>query len=517
MKADTYERPLFGLSQRLPPQNPQAEQALLGALLANNRAFDQVVDILEPHHFADQVHALVFEAIRTRLVDGHTADPLTLKQECDANPVLAAAGGSAYLATLLGAMISVRHVTEYARVIVDAWTRRQLIAVGEGIVNLAFDGDSSVDAKRQIEAAEAALTTLRTDDAAGVKLVAGGAAIAQAIRRADAISRGEPSGRLLTGMPTIDKAWMALPGTLTLLAGPPGSGKTGVAVQIGKSVAKLAHRRAVEGGMTPQAAYRVPGVSIYSLEMSAEQLGFRMAAEEAEIDVTDLMEGRLDFVAAERLLRVERETAHLPIRIHDASSFPIRLLLQRIRLDFQRQPELLVIVDHLLAATEEDSKNRAGSRDGGVNAGSVNSLAQACRRLAEHLRIPLLVLAHTSRPQRGVDVRRPTMADVSYGGERAATGVVFLHRPIMFMDSQPPAQRKNETDMAFRGPDGRLTKWHHKINAARNRAEIVVAKQTHGRTDVYPMRWNGSTTSLREWDENTGDTAAPVDEPPDWV
>ena len=115
---------LFGLSQRLPPANLEAEQALLGALLANNKAYERVGEFLAAEHFADSVHGRIFAAIQRRVEAGQLADAVTLRAEFEHNGLLDEVGGPAYLTQLLSAMVGVINAGEYGRVIHDCWLRR---------------------------------------------------------------------------------------------------------------------------------------------------------------------------------------------------------------------------------------------------------------------------------------------------------------------------------------------------------------------------------------------------------
>ena len=143
---------LFGLSQRLPPSNTQAEQALLGALLANNKAYDRVSEFLAPEHFADPLHGRIFQAVTRRIEAGQLADAVTLRAEFEHSGLLDEVGGVAYLGQLLTAMVGIINAGEYGRAIHDAWLRRQLIDIGETVVNNAFGAEPELDGTRQIEA-----------------------------------------------------------------------------------------------------------------------------------------------------------------------------------------------------------------------------------------------------------------------------------------------------------------------------------------------------------------------------
>src|SRR5690348_4931055 len=179
------DSPLLGLSQRLPPSNVQAEQALLGALLANNRAYERVSEFLSPEHFADPIHGRIYQAVVRRIEGGQLADAVTLKAEFEHSGVLQEVGGTAYLAQLLSAMVGIINAGEYGRAIHDAWLRRQLIDIGETVVNNAFGADPELDGAQQIEAAEQSLFELATDGAASGGFISFERALTEAIRGAE--------------------------------------------------------------------------------------------------------------------------------------------------------------------------------------------------------------------------------------------------------------------------------------------------------------------------------------------
>ena len=198
---NTIDSPLLGISQRLPPSNVQAEQALLGALLANNKAYERVSEFLAPEHFADALHGRIYQAIARRVEAGQLADAVTLKAEFEHSGILEEVGGTAYLAQLLSAMVGIINASEYARTIHDAWLRRQLIAIGETVVNNAFGADAELDGGQQIEFAEHSLFQLATDGSVSGGFVTFERALTEAIQGAErAFKRvGHVSG-LTTGL-----------------------------------------------------------------------------------------------------------------------------------------------------------------------------------------------------------------------------------------------------------------------------------------------------------------------------
>ena len=131
-------------SFRLPPVNYEAEQALLGAILANNRAYEKVADFLSPEHFADGAHGRVYEACGKLIERGQVANAVTLKNLFERDEALAEVGGAQYLAKLQSSYVTIINAADYGRTIHDLFLRRELIALGEDVVNDAFEQDLDV-------------------------------------------------------------------------------------------------------------------------------------------------------------------------------------------------------------------------------------------------------------------------------------------------------------------------------------------------------------------------------------
>src|SRR3984957_19543693 len=145
---------------RRPPHNLEAEQALLGAILVNNVAYEKVGEILQPDHFYDPVHGRIYEAISTLVNRGQIADPKTLRGLFENDPALVSLGGAQYLADLAASVITIINAEDYARLIHDLYLRRMLIILGEDVVNDAFRHDLDKAATTQIETTEQRLFEL---------------------------------------------------------------------------------------------------------------------------------------------------------------------------------------------------------------------------------------------------------------------------------------------------------------------------------------------------------------------
>ena len=147
---------------RTPPYNTEAEQALLGAMLISNAAYLRVSEFLRPEHFGNAVHGRIFAAIGKLLERGQIANPVTLKHLFDQDGALSEIGGAQYLARLAGAAATIINAEDYARAVYDLYLRRELITLGEDIVNDAFRHDLDDSPPEQIERAEKKLFDLAT-------------------------------------------------------------------------------------------------------------------------------------------------------------------------------------------------------------------------------------------------------------------------------------------------------------------------------------------------------------------
>lgn len=486
---ERVDHPLSGISQRLLPANRQAEEAMLGAILANNRAFERVCDIVEPEHFADPVNAMIYARIRDRLLEGRLVDAVTLKNDLANDHMLEEVGGLDYLTALLSSMVGIINAGEYAQAIRDCWMRRQLVDVGESIVNRAF-GENDVE--EQIGDAERGLWSLGNRRVGATSWTIG-AAVQRAVAAADSMHRGDPSPALKTGIATVDRAIGGIwPDDLTILAGIPGAGKTSLAIQIGYSVAQRAFHAALAAGATEEQAQRAPGVAMFSLEMSSDQLGAKIAAYAAGVPLDDVLNGNLDFDVAARLSQAERDAKFLPFRGYDCRSISKALLGARIRQHLRRQPELLIIVDHLLVVEGDTTRQN----EAGLNAALVGQTSRSLKRVAWEEHVPMLVLSHATRASAGRVNPRPLMGDLKWAGEGDCDTLLFVHRPIMFDDGSAPVRKKREGDDEYA-----MRKWRAERDREKREelAEIVVAKRRMGRVGVHRMRFHGPTTSFHAW------------------
>ena len=263
---------------RTPPHNTEAEQALLGAILVNNAAYGRVSDFLLPDHFAEGVHGRIYAAISKLIERGQIANPVTLKNLFDQDGALAEIGGAGYLARLAASVVTVVNAEDYARTIHDLYLRRQLIDIGEDVVNGAYKQDLELDATQQIQLAEKHLFDLAESGRAEGGFQAFGKSLTIAINMAEAAFKrsGRTTG-VSTGFTDLDKLLGGLhPSDLVILAGRPSMGKTALATNISFNAAKMyVPAKTADGRIVAEDG---AVVGFFSLEMSAEQLAMRVLA-----------------------------------------------------------------------------------------------------------------------------------------------------------------------------------------------------------------------------------------------
>lgn len=471
---------LLGISQRTPPVNFEAEQALLGAILANNKAYRAVQDFLAPEHFADPVHAAIYAAAAKRIDGGGVADAVTLAAHFANSGQLDDAGGNQYLAQLLSAMVGIINAGEYARVIVDAWTRRELIAAGEALVNAAFDRTS--DLPMAVHEAARALDGTAGVPGQGVASVSMDVALDAALAAAEAAAAGGGPSGLLTGFASLDRVWNGLDdGTLNVLAARPRVGKTALGMQIAINVA-----RDVRSEQAPGAVY------VQSLEMNAIQIAQRALAAASRVPGEKIRRGEIEF-SRSQLRQARRDLAGLPLHIDETSSLNIKQIAQRAREMKRRHGRLaLVVVDHLHIVAFDRDYVRGGF--GATQA--TGEISRGLKELAKNLSCPVLALAQLSR---GVDTRddkRPILADLRQSGdiEQDADSVVFLYRPELYVGAEPE-QLPGENMEKWRK---RVMDWEEQRDRVRGKAEAIFAKVRGGSEQTVRLRWDGETTTFEE-------------------
>jgi replicative DNA helicase len=479
-------------SARTPPHNDEAEMALVGALLQNNRAFERVSEFLKPEYFANRIHGRLFEAIGKLIEKGQIADQITLRQYFEADGDLAEVGGWPYIMQISHSVVSIINAEDYGRTIHDLYLRRQLIDLGEELVNDAFASNLESDAKAQIEAAEQHLFSLaETGD------IEGGfrpfkEALAATLRSAEAAHRraGGLAG-LTTGFDDLDKMLGGLhPSDLLILAARPSMGKTALATNIAFNAAR-AEMVPFDGEPDAgKAAHKRNTIAFFSLEMSAEQLATRILAEVTGIASERIRRGELSSDEFERLVIGTQEIEKLALFIDDTPALSVSALRTRAR-RLKRQHGLsMIVVDYLqLMRGSSDAENRVQE---------ISEITRGLKAIAKELNVPVVALSQLSRAVENREDKRPQLADLRESGtiEQDADVVMFIFREQYYLERAEPMQRADETTEKWQE---RHDRWKIRCDEVYNLAEVLIAKQRHGPVGKISLQFEGQTTKFSNY------------------
>lgn len=371
---------------RQPPANVDAEQALLGAILVNNLALSHISDALRADHFLEPVHQRIYAAIQHFHDKGQIANPVTLKHYFDQDEMLTEVGGGEYLARLAGAAVSVINVSDYSRIIHDLAMKRELITVGEQVVNSAYAHDIQHSAMRQIEHAEQSLFNLAThgEQSSGFKSFS--RTLTTTISQAEKAhkNRGTVVG-VSTGLREMNQMLGGMQRSdLLILAGRPSMGKTALATTIAYNAAialQRQHEEAVKKGDAGPADKPL-AVGFFSLEMSAEQLATRILSSRTGLNSSKILRGELSNDEFSTLLQGSQELDSLPFFIDDTPALSISALRTRAR-RMKRVNNLgLIVVDYLQLLRGSSTASQANRVQ------EVSEITQGLKAIAKELDVP---------------------------------------------------------------------------------------------------------------------------------
>ena len=465
------------------PQNVEAEAALLGALMIDNRLVEDVQIKLKPEHFFLPLNGRIYEAI-LRLVDRNmVASPVTLKPLFEADEEMRALGGPGYLAELTGSGAALIGARDFADQIYDLALLRELVRVGRDMVETALDTSADIDPRARIEAAEVALYRVAEDGQVGGGVKTFGQATAMAVEMAE---RALKSGGHLSGVTTGLEGLNAKIGglhrsDLVILAGRPAMGKTALATNMAFSAALRLIRDqqdGIEDGKSSGA-----GVAFFSLEMSADQLATRILAEQSGISSENLRMGKISRDEFRNLARAAADLQQLPLYIDDTPALSIAAMRTRARRLKRQRGIGMIVVDYLQllqGSTRQSSENRVNE---------ISEITRGLKTLAKELNVPVLALSQLSRQVEQREDKRPQLSDLRESGtiEQDADIVLFVFREEYYHAAKKPEDGSLKFD-----------DWLAKAHRIDGRAEVIVAKQRHGSTGIVPMMFHKQTTKFSD-------------------
>ncbi|WP_429093764.1 replicative DNA helicase [Aminobacter sp. BE322] len=474
-KFEVAETPLY----REAPNNIEAEQALLGAILVNNDAFYRVSDFLKATHFYEPLHRKIYEVSSELIRMGKMANPVTIKTFLPAEEKVGDMTVAHYLARLAAEAVTVINAADYGRAIYDLATRRALITVGEDMVNVAYDAPVDMSPAEQIEDAERRLFELAETGRYDGGFESFSDAVKTAIDMASAayMRDGHLSGTA-TGLHDLDNRMGGLQSSdLIVLAGRPGMGKTSLVTNIAFNVAHAYVPAQQADGSFKAANGGVVG--FFSLEMSSEQLATRIISEQAEVPSSKIRRGDLTEADFEKLVGCTQTLQKIPLFIDSTGGISIAQLAARSRrLKRQRGLDVIIIdyIQLMQGSSAKASQNRVQE---------ITEITTGLKALAKELNVPIIALSQLSRQVESRDDKRPQLSDLRESGsiEQDADVVLFVYREEYYLKNKEPKPGTDE-----------YLQWEANMNDVRGKAEVIVAKQRHGPTGTVSLGFQGEFT-----------------------
>jgi len=478
------ETPLY----REAPNNIEAEQALLGAILVNNDAFYRVSDFLKASHFYEPLHRRIFEVAGELIRMGKMANPVTIKTFLPADAKVGDMTVAHYLARLAAEAVTVINAADYGRAIYDLATRRALITVGEDMVNIAYDAPVDMSPSDQIEDAERRLFELAETGRYDGGFESFTDAVKTAIDMANAayMRDGHLSG-IATGLRDLDKRMGGLQSSdLIIIAGRPGMGKTSLATNVAFNIA-----HAYEPAQQADGSFKAANggvIGFFSLEMSSEQLATRIISEQTEIPSSKIRRGEITETDFEKLVACSQTMQRIPLFIDQTGGISIAQLAARARrLKRQRGLDVIVIdyIQLMQGSSAKASQNRVQE---------ITEITTGLKALAKELSVPIIALSQLSRQVESRDDKRPQLSDLRESGsiEQDADVVLFVYREEYYLKNREPKPGTDE-----------YIKWETEMNEARGKAEVIVAKQRHGPTGSVGLGFQGEFTRFFDLAEDS--------------
>ncbi len=465
------------------PNNIEAEQALLGAILVNNDAYYRVSDFLKPPHLYEPLHRKIYEVAGDIIRMGKTANPITLKTFLPADDKVGDLTVAQYLARLAADAVSIINAEDYGRAIYDLALRRALITIGEDVVNIAYDAPLDMPPQSQIEDTERRLFELAETGRYDGGFQSFNDAVALAIDMAGAAFErdGQLSG-ISTGIMSLDGKMGGLQRSdLIVLAGRPGMGKTSLATNIAYNIAA-----AYEQEIAPDGSFKAKNggvVGFYSLEMSSEQLATRIISEQTEVSSSKIRRGDITEADFEKLVACSQMMQKVPLFIDQTGGISIAQLSARARrLKRQRGLDCLV-VDYIQLMT--------GSGKSGENrVQEITQITTGLKALGKELNVPIIALSQLSRGVESREDKRPQLSDLRESGsiEQDADVVLFVFREEYYVKNMEPR------DLS----DPKYPEWEATMDKVKGTADVIIAKQRHGPTGTVKLAFQSEFTRFTD-------------------
>lgn len=432
-----------GLKQ---PYSPEAEQAVLGAVLMDSESIAYIMEILpDSSYFFVSTHKIIYSCMVSMYSSGRAVDIVTILEELKKTKGFDEGTGKTYLMQLAQSCPSISNIEYYAKLVREKYEIRELILASRDTINEATAGEN--DSALILDAAEQRIYSIRDKkDKTGLQPI--NEVLYETFERLDLLNKEDESVKpISTGIKDLDRVLTGLnKSDLILLAARPAMGKTSFALNIAKNVALNANK----------------SVAFFSLEMTKEQLASRLLASQAMVPGTKLRSGDLTDEEWQRLIAAGDVLSKAKIYLDDTPGITVPEMKAKLR---RRKNIDVVFIDYLQLMSSVGMKS-----DNRVQV--ISEITRNLKILAKELEVPVICLSQLSRDSEKRQDHRPQLSDLRDSGsiEQDADIVMFLYRDMYY-------EKDGNNEMSVSGDQ--------------NSSECIVAKNRHGETKSVKLHWRG--------------------------
>ena len=471
-------------------QNFDAEIAVIGCLLWDNKSYEKIADFLIEDHFIDLNNKNIFKTIKRLLDKNILVTPITLKNYLEENDK-DSFDNYTYLNQIKDSAPSTQNAYQYARLLYDLHIKRSLIGIGKNIIQDTISNEEDLEGINLIENAENDLYNLSQTGSSDRKYSLFSESLKKAIDVIDqSFKREGKIAGLPSGLKDLDKKLGGFHNSdLIIIAGRPSMGKTALGTNIAFNAAKkfkekedeFGNKTTIDGGK----------IAFFSLEMSSEQLATRVLAEQSKISGDKMRKAELNKEDFKKIAKVSSELENLNLVIDDNPILTISSLRAKARRLRRLYDIDMIIIDYLqLMSGSQNVKN-----DGRVQ--EISEITRGLKAIAKELNIPIIALSQLSRQVEQREDKRPQLADLRESGtiEQDSDVVMFIFRESYYLERMEPIKKPDEQNDRY---NERHQRWRELCESRYNIADIIIAKQRHGPTGAIKTHFDPNFTKFSD-------------------
>jgi replicative DNA helicase len=453
------------MAARIPPQNIEAEQSILGSLMLEKDAWDSVVDIISGADLYKPSHVKIYAAIEELHRKNLPVDLITVSNLLQSKGELEQIGGADYLVDLVNRTISSANITSYAKIVKDKSLLRKIIVSSSQLIEKAYEEDFT-DVETFIDHAEGEFYKLGENKKTEGLISAIEVVKSSVVKIEELYKRKTDITGVPTGFTMLDKMTSGLqPGELIIIAARPSMGKTAFSLNLAQHMALRANKT----------------IAYFSLEMGRDAVMMRVLATEARINAKDIRSGKIPDNVWPKLINVAGQVSDSKFFIDETSGispFEIRARARRLKAQVGLD---CIIIDYLQLM---DLKQKVESRER-----AVSEISKGLKALAKELAVPVIALAQLNRGVEGRSDRRPMLSDLRESGsiEQDADVIMMLYRDDYYDKDDPEKQ---------------------------GQAEVIIGKQRNGPTGTVRLKWEAEFGRFRDAEPESHHPLPPPPQPP---